>query len=344
LTDEGNDCLTPFLDDILHGNSDGQKDSLYFTSTNKNSKYIFPVENFSNRTLRIAFLYTPEALNDFITNLLPNWVANGVTIIDYINFYVEELNFIFSFSEINMKAVFAYASLTNNENPAYNMEQELASFRDSTDGKYDEIYEIEPMMNADVTVLLSNKGAGMASPYWITGFNSLIVKLSYLKRLTLPHELGHTLGCNHNIEEYNIWGRYIYNPFNAYGYCNKEGGYRDIMSYQLDGYNLVRMPFYSMPELDFANGMRGTYIYDGFWGMNTATNCWSSVMGNSTSLIARRADHDENIISRTVNSGTFSNHYDIIDVVAGNYVCESGSEVLMHARNSIILNRFVNIT
>ncbi len=335
VKNEGNDCFTSFFEEEMYEDYYEQKDSISIVTNEKISKFDFPFENTSKRTLRIAFLYTPEALNYF--NVGSGWEHNGTTIIDHINFYVEELNFVFAFSQLDLKAVFSFASLTENENPDYSMEDEFKAFRNSSDGRYDEIFDIDPMLNADVSVLLIRKGSGISGPYWLLGWDKFVVDIENLKDLTLPHELGHVLGCEHNIEEFSVWGRLTANKFKSYGYANTFGGYRSIMSYAVDGYTTTRMPFYSTPELNFANGARGAKIYDNTWGMETATNCWGAVMGNSTNLIKRRADYDENDISLTVKSGTFSNHYDLYDVVASDYICENGSEVLMHGRRSVKL-------
>lgn len=102
------------------------------------------------------------------------------------------------------------------------LSKELGYLRNKTDGKMDEIHEMRDKAGADVVCLLTDKDIqttrGMA--YILSSENgkpsdAFTVNYYSTAHGVFPHEIGHTLGCNHNIERggpslyYNSFGHHF---------------------------------------------------------------------------------------------------------------------------------------
>lgn len=97
---------------------------------------------------------------------------------------------------------------------------ELGYMRSKTDGKMDEIHDMRDKAGADVVCLLTDKDTqrtrGMA--YILSSENgspdnAFTVNYYSTAHGVYPHEIGHTLGCNHNI---SIGGPALY--YNSFGH------------------------------------------------------------------------------------------------------------------------------
>lgn len=138
------------------------------------------------------------------------------------------------------------------------MNDALGRLQSSTDGFMDELHTLRETYTADVVTLVDEDSDSAGIGYVMTtpsttfapyAFN--VVYSGALSGLTLPHEIGHHMGCQHNRESSSSQGAFAY----AYGMrnCTTDGtGFRTVMSYYCN--DAPRIPYFSTPLLQY-NGI-----------------------------------------------------------------------------------------
>lgn len=156
--------------------------------------------------LRILNVYTQAVLDLF--EPLP------ISITDYSNLLIDQLNLSFYNSNISANAVLAsteYLNFTENNgtSPAtlQLMEDDLGDLVDSSDGRGDEVHVLREHYLADYVVLLgygwstevNNSAKGIASNIKACFANAFaVINVLYaIPDYTYTHEIGHLAGCKH---------------------------------------------------------------------------------------------------------------------------------------------------
>ena len=134
----------------------------------------------------------------------------------------------------------------------------LGRLQSSSDGFMDELHALRETHAADVVTLVGedsdSAGVGYVMTAPSTSFAPYAFNVVYsgaLSGLTLPHEIGHHMGCQHNRENASSQGAFPY----AYGMrnCTTNGsGFRTVMSYYCN--DAPRIPYFSTPNLQY-NGI-----------------------------------------------------------------------------------------
>jgi hypothetical protein len=131
----------------------------------------------------------------------------------------------------------------------------LSRLQAAADGFMDNVHSLRETHLADVVTLVcedsSSAGIGYVMTAPSTSFAPYAFNVIYsgaLSGLTLPHEIAHHMGCQHNRENASTQGAYP----DAYGMrnCTNNGtGFRTIMSYHCS--DAPRIPYFSTPNLAF---------------------------------------------------------------------------------------------
>lgn len=138
------------------------------------------------------------------------------------------------------------------------MSDALGRLQSSTDGFMDEVHSLRETYTADVVTLVDEDSDSAGIGYVMTTPSTTFAPYAFnvvfsgaLSGLTLPHEIGHHMGCQHNRENASSQGAYPY----AYGMrnCTTDGtGFRTVMSYYCN--DAPRIPYFSTPLLQY-NGI-----------------------------------------------------------------------------------------
>ena len=84
--------------------------------------------------------------------------------------------------------------------------------------------------------------------------------IKLLLNYTLVHEIGHNMGCLHNVEDTsNVGSNYVFSGF-SYGKRWTSGGqgYRTVMSYDSEPSNYsIKIPYFSNPDVSYIGTTTG---------------------------------------------------------------------------------------
>lgn len=162
-----------------------------------------------------------------------------------------------------------------------NINNALSRLQSATDGIMDQAHSLRETYAADVVTLVcedsNSAGIGYVMTTPSTSFAPYAFNVIYsgaLSGLTLPHEIGHHMGCQHNRENSSSPGAFPY----AYGMrnCTTDGtGFRTVMSYYCS--DAPRIPYFSTPNLAY-NGYPLGIAYE----TDPATSCDNARCINAT--------------------------------------------------------------
>jgi hypothetical protein len=187
-------------------------------------------------SIDLMIVYTPNA----------RAVAGGTTAMEAaINTAVFDANTAFSNSGIN-----AQFNLVHTAEIAYvesgDISTDLSRLRGSGDGFMDSVHVLRSLYGADIVSLVPQhggySGVGYVMQFLSPGFGGSafnVVNFSLFSNQTLAHEIGHNLGCTHDLPNANVDGLYPY----SYGWRWGADAYRSIMSYPPGS----RLKFFSSP-------------------------------------------------------------------------------------------------
>jgi hypothetical protein len=136
----------------------------------------------------------------------------------------------------------------------------LARLAGVSDGHLEDVPTLREKYGADLVVLVSQDSNNCGTSYQSSARDASFSPWAYsvvfsgcIGQYTLTHEIGHSMGCNHDRDNPAGYGAYPY----SYGHkvCTKDGkGYRTVMSYACSGVSVPRVNYFSNPEILF-NGV-----------------------------------------------------------------------------------------
>jgi len=325
-------CCGDIQEDINH--SDIKNDNNHDLKNEDDNLSISPIFRSSTTydcKIRVLVLYTPNAQSS-----VSNIKNNVLTAVDLTN---ES----FINSNINYQIELAYVGLTNyteTGNTTSDYSTSLSRFRTNGDGYMDEVHALRNKYSADVCVLFVGNSAycGLAYVYptessafcVVTATNSCIANYSF------AHEIGHTLGCQH--DPYVITAS-SYVPF-AYGHgytyvgSSSANSWRTIMAYKdycdACGVSCQRLGYWSNPNV-FHNG----------FPMGTTSAHNNARVWNEQSnrvMVFRQPNNNVTVTSSDIPNTQYA---DIIAkqniTTSGTVNVNSGNALNMRAGNSITL-------
>jgi len=119
----------------------------------------------------------------------------------------------------------------------------------TSDGYMDDIHSVRDIYSADIVVLIADRDdlCGVAFLNSTSADYAFCLVSSYSTCMTyyysFAHEMGHIMGCRHNVEVDPNTYPYAY----GHGYCYSDGDWRTIMSYNTDCVD--RQRYWSNPDI-----------------------------------------------------------------------------------------------
>ncbi|WP_179957574.1 basic secretory protein-like protein [Exilibacterium tricleocarpae] len=173
-----------------------------------------------------------------------------------IDLAIAETNAGYADSDINARVRLAHMAQVNYRESG-DMRTDLSRFAGRRDGYMDEVHSLLEQRSADVAILITNGGGycgiarGIGSN--VNSAYAIVAKNCATGNYTFAHEIGHLQGARHNPEQDSSRSPY---PF-GHGYANRSGGWRTVMSYNIQGC-CRRRNFWSHPGKTFRGAPRGT--------------------------------------------------------------------------------------
>jgi hypothetical protein len=146
---------------------------------------------------------------------------------------------------------------------------DLDRLKNTSDGYMDSIHSTRDQYGADLVALLTTESdsGGLASTmsypslsFESSGFNVNVWDQIAAPNYTLVHEIGHNMGCLHNVEDTsNVGSNYVFSGF-SYGKRWTSGGqgYRTVMSYDSEPSNYsIKIPYFSNPDVSYIGTTTG---------------------------------------------------------------------------------------
>jgi hypothetical protein len=217
------------------------------------------------------------------------------------------------------------------------IENDVADFRDPSDGKSDEVHALRADYDADMCCLLIDgtdpDWCGWAYGFDYTAYDNMFQATVYscaTGQFTFAHEFGHTQGCRHN-DDNNL------TPF-AYGHGFRNGGnWRTIMGLA-NGTDAVRLNYWSNPNINSPVApftAMGTPIDGG----NFANDDHAALNAGDATVV----NHEATPASSVALTGDVFNNDEAADKVVtgtltvGSFTANSGSRVQFRAGTGITL-------
>lgn len=196
--------------------------------------------------IRVLVLYTTKA-KSAVSNI-KNTVLTAV----------ELANTSFANSNIQREFELVYIGETNYNESNYSTD--LKKFKTKNDGAMDEVHTLRTLYSADVCVLLSYEEAlcGIAAGIGVESNDAFclvsVVGSCATSNYSFGHEIGHLLGCRHDIAVDDTKKPFSY----GHGYIAPSKKWRTIMAYG-DACNYCpRKNYWSNPDILFDNEPMGT--------------------------------------------------------------------------------------
>lgn len=206
----------------------------------------FLVEGENDCKIKVLVLYTPQA------------AAMTSNIINTVKTAIEYTNSSFVNSSIYQELELVYVGQTNYTETGYN--NDLNRFVSETDGYMDEVHTLRNKYSADICVLLfyeSGSICGIAEGISVNSDRAFCIvnvnngcATSYY---SFGHEIGHLMGCRHNIETDPTNSPYAH----GHGYISPDKTWRTIMSYNKCN-NCPRIRYWSNPDVKYNGSPMGT--------------------------------------------------------------------------------------
>jgi peptidyl-Asp metalloendopeptidase len=197
-----------------------------------------------SQTIDLMVVYTTKAKNKYGQAQLESMIASAV----------ESANQAYRNSAIAQQLRLVYLAEVKYTESG-DAKKSLAALQSTNDGVMDEVHRWRDSYGADLVMLISedtnycgyaNIMTGESTTFAAKAFS--VVRDQCLSYESLPHELGHLQGNNHNRENAN---QYVVAPY-AYGFrrCVSDGtGFRTVMSYSCSG--AARVLYFSNPKVSY---------------------------------------------------------------------------------------------
>ncbi len=190
----------------------------------------------------IMVVYTPASVARYGQNGIESKILQAIA----------DANAAYQNSQVNARLNLVYLGQVSYTETG-DMGAALSALQSTSDGKLDEVHALRNQFGADLVCLVDEDANYCGIAYVMqtvsTSFASYafsVVYSSCLSSLTLPHEVGHNQGNQHDRANAGFQGAYPY----SYGWrrCVTDGtGFRTIMSYSCSGG--TRIPYFSNPNL-----------------------------------------------------------------------------------------------
>jgi parallel beta-helix repeat protein len=181
---------------------------------------------------------------------------------------VADTNLCFRNSQVNLIARMVHMEEVS-YTPTGVLGTDLDRLVDKNDSFLDSVHTIRDQYGGDIVILLTTEsdGGGLASTlsyphqdFESSAFNVTVWDQMGAPDYTLIHEIGHNMGCLHNIEDTsNISEYFVFSGF-SYGkrWTSAGQGYRTVMSYDTDPETYAqRIPYFSNPEVSYGGVATG---------------------------------------------------------------------------------------
>ena len=308
----------------------------------------------NNTVIRVLVLYTPEALSlrPYMLNKVFTDINNGNN--SFIN------------SNINSRFQLAYVGPTANSESGYSYDQLLEKFKNSEDGKFDEVHTLRNKYSADVCVLLVSSDQYCGKGYIKSNMNTafVVVTASYgcENKYTFTHEIGHNIGCLHDRFVDNSNTPYKY----GHGYVhyisgNQAVSWRTIMAYYDEcgsSSNCIRIPYWSNPNITHNGIAMGTTTYEDnarVWNERSSTVGAFKTNPNTITLTSSNSqalfESYEATSTITTGAGYEVQTGQTVDMAAATYIrltpnthIKSGSKFRASIRNNADGNTYPQFT
>jgi len=190
----------------------------------------------------IMVVYTPASAAKYGQNGIESKILQAIT----------DANTAYQNSQVNTRLNLVYMGMVNYTETG-DMGAALSALQSTSDGKLDEVHALRNQYGADLVCLVDEDANYCGIAYVMqtvsTSFAPYAFSVVYslcLSSLTLPHEVGHNQGNQHDRANASFQGAYPY----SYGWrrCVSDAtGFRTIMSYSCTGG--TRVPYCSNPNL-----------------------------------------------------------------------------------------------
>ena len=249
--------------------------------------------------IRILVLYTPKA------------AAAVGNITNVVRTAIEYTNESFVNSNINQELELVYLGQTNYNGVDVSVDylsvdyslgilgKYLNHFASKDDGYMDEVHTLRNKYSADICVLLfylkeapcglsNGINVGADSAFCIVNIDNGCATTNY----SFGHEIGHLLGCRHDIETDNKIFPFPY----GHGYISPDKTWRTIMSYERYCNRCRRIKYWSNPDVFYSGVSTGTASTQNnarVW--NEHSNIVTMFRQAKDSVIINQTDNTENI-------------------------------------------------
>ena len=243
---------------------------------------------------------------------------------------VGDVNLCFRNSQINLIARMVHMEEIS-YTPTGILSTDLDRLIDKNDNYLDSVHSIRDQYSGDIVILLTTDGnlGGLASTlsyphhdFESSAFNVTVWDQMGAPDFTLTHEIGHNMGCLHNIEDTsNISEYFVFSGF-SYGkrWVDNGQGYRTVMSYDTDPTTYGQLiPYFSNPAVNFGTVATG-----------------DSGIANNAQVLMSTAPYVANFRSSSVQ-GIVASNYDI-RAYEGDFSTSFGVRLAAKPNSSVTIN------
>ncbi len=273
----------------------------------------------SNCKIRVLVLYTSQALGH--VSDIKNTIFTAI----------DATNTSFANSNINYRIELAYMGLTNYVESG-NYRVDLNSFVSKNDGNIDAVHSLRNKYAADICILLTyeKNTCGIASGIGGGADNAFCIVSVYNNCATanysFGHEIGHLLGCRHDIAVDNTNTPFPY----GHGYINSSKTWRTIMAYGNGCNNCPRKNFWSNPDVSIGGIPTGTE------NLQNNARVWNeqayTIMG------FRQPENNISMVSGDIENSQYADIIAKQNVNIGALNIKSGQSLHVKASREIVLS------